>query len=86
MLEKVSWPKRISRKERKDAKILKNIKSIKRLIILFPEKRDTLKLFAYFAWDLLHQLLCNLLIRRNYARKSLLDKKILAKSAKTQSY
>ena len=28
-------------------KVCKNIKSIKRLIILFPEKRDTLKLFAH---------------------------------------
>ncbi|OYP55305.1 hypothetical protein CIK91_07260 [Segatella bryantii] len=27
-------------------KVCKNIKSIKRLIILFSEKRDTLKLFA----------------------------------------
>jgi hypothetical protein len=43
---KISWIKRISRKVRKDAKILKSLKSIKRLIILFPEKRDTLKLFA----------------------------------------
>ena len=39
--------KKISRKVRKDAKILKNIKSIKRLITLFSEKRDILKLYAH---------------------------------------
>jgi hypothetical protein len=36
--------------------------------------------------EILHQLLCNLPIRRNYAGKISWTKEILAKSAKTQRY
>ena len=39
LFRKISWTKKNSRKERKDAKIFKTMKSIKRLIILFLENK-----------------------------------------------
>ena len=82
---KVSWTKKISRKERKDAKILKSMKAIKKI---FLNSSRTKKNFASLRSlrEILHQLLCNLPIRRNYAEKVSWIKKILAKNAKTQRY
>ena len=69
-----------SRKVRKDAKILKNLKPIKRYSLTLCILKNLAPLRTLR--DILHQLLYNLPFRRNYAGKSLLDKKISRKERK----
>ncbi|MDR4932071.1 hypothetical protein [Segatella bryantii] len=79
---KVSWTKNISRKERKDAKILKSMKSLQKKIFLNASRTKKNLAPLRSLREILHQLLYNLLIRRNYAGKSILDKKNSRKERK----
>ncbi|UKK82540.1 hypothetical protein [Segatella bryantii] len=78
---KVSWTKKISRQERKDAKIFKSMKSIKKRFLNALRTKKNLAPLRSLR-EILHQLLYNLLIRRNYAGKSILDKKNSRKERK----